>query len=86
MRILPGTKELIENKPLVQNFRDVQIEDLLGREPIRLDNKNIGELIKDKVVLVTGGGGSIGSELCRQIIKFKPTKTCNSRYIRKQLI
>ena len=74
VRILPGTKELIKNKPLVQNFRDVQIEDLLGREPIRLDNKNIGELIKDKVVLVTGGGGSIGSELCRQIIKFKPQR------------
>ena len=74
VRILPGTKELIKNKPLEQNFRDVQIEDLLGREPIKLNNKNIGELIKDKVILVTGGGGSIGSELCRQIIKFKPER------------
>lgn len=74
VRILPGTKELIKDKPLIQNFRDVQIEDLLGRDPIKLDNKNIGKLIENKVVLVTGGGGSIGSELCRQIIKFKPSK------------
>lgn len=74
VRILPGTKELIKNKPLIQSFRDVQIEDLLGRDPIKLDNKNIGKLIEDKVVLVTGGGGSIGSELCRQIVKFKPSK------------
>ena len=74
VRILPGTKELIKDKPLIQSFRNVQIEDLLGRDPIKLDNKNIGKLIENKVVLVTGGGGSIGSELCRQIIKFKPSK------------
>lgn len=74
VRILPGTKELIKDKPLIQSFRDVQIEDLLGRDLIKLDNKNIGKLIENKVVLVTGGGGSIGSELCRQIIKFKPSK------------
>ena len=74
VRILPGTKELIKDKPLIQSFRDVQREDLLGRDPIKLDNKNIGKLIENKVVLVTGGGGSIGSELCRQIIKFKPSK------------
>ena len=74
VRILPGTKELIKNKPIMQSFRNVQIEDLLGRDPIKLDNKNIKKLIENKVVLVTGGGGSIGSELCRQIIKFKPSK------------
>lgn len=74
VRILPGTKELIKNKPIMDSFRNVEIEDLLGREPIKLDNKNIGKLIKDKVVLVTGGGGSIGSELCRQIIKYNPEK------------
>ena len=74
VRILPGTKELIKDKPIMQNFRDVEIEDLLGRDPIKLDNKNIKELIHNKVVLVTGGGGSIGSELCRQIIRFEPER------------
>ena len=74
VRILPGTKELIKDKPIMQNFRDVEIEDLLGREPIKLDNKNIKELIHNKVVLVTGGGGSIGSELCRQIVRFEPER------------
>lgn len=74
VRILPGTKDLIKNKPIMQNFRNVQIEDLLGRDQIKLENKNIAKLIKDKVVLITGGGGSIGSELCRQIIKFNPSR------------
>ena len=72
VRILPGTTDLIKNKNLMSNFRDIEIEDLLGREPIKLNNKNIGKLIENKVVLVTGGGGSIGSELCRQIMKFNP--------------
>ncbi len=72
VRILPGMKEIIRNKKLFENLRDVEIEDILGREPIKLDNRNIESLIKDKVVLVTGAGGSIGSELCRQIIKYKP--------------
>ena len=72
VRILPGTTDLIKNKNLMSSFRDIEIEDLLGREPIKLDNKNIGKLIENKVVLVTGGGGSIGSELCRQIMKFNP--------------
>lgn len=74
VRILPGAEDLIKNKNLMESFRDVEIEDLLGREPIKLDNKNIEKLIENKVVLVTGGGGSIGSELCRQIIKFNPEK------------
>jgi len=58
----------------MNNLRDVEIEDLLGRDPIKLDNKNITELIKGKSVIVTGGGGSIGSELCRQIIKYNPSQ------------
>ena len=74
VRILPGTKDLIKGKNIMDSFRNVEIEDLLGREPIKLDNKNIGKLIENKVVLVTGGGGSIGSELCRQIIKYNPAK------------
>ena len=74
LRMLPGTADLIKNKNLMQNLRDVEIEDILGREPIVLDNENIGELIENKPILVTGGGGSIGSELCRQIVKYKPSK------------
>ena len=74
LRILPSTEEIIKNKNMMQNLRDVEIEDLLGREPIKLDNQAISNLIQDKVVLVTGGGGSIGSELCRQIIKCNPKK------------
>ena len=74
VRILPGTRELIKNKSLMDNFRDVEIEDLLGREPVKLNNEDIQELIKNKVILVTGGGGSIGSELCRQIVKYHPEK------------
>ena len=74
VRVLPGTADLIESKDLMENFRDVEIEDLLGRDSVKLDNENIGELIQNKVVLVTGGGGSIGSELCRQIAKYNPEK------------
>ena len=74
VRVLPGTADLIESKDLMENFRDVEIEDLLGRDSVKLDNENIGELIQNKVVLVTGGGGSIGSELCRQIVKYNPEK------------
>lgn len=74
IRVLPAIVDIVKNKNLMSNLREVEIEDLLGREPVTLDNKNISELIKDRVVLVTGGGGSIGSELCRQIMKHNPKK------------
>ncbi len=73
-RILPSTEEMIKKGGIMNNLRDVEIEDLLGRDAIKLDNKNITDLIKGKCVLVTGGGGSIGSELCRQIMKYNPSK------------
>ncbi len=72
VRVLPGVKELIKDKKIIDNLRDVEIEDLLGRDPVELDNKNIEALIKSEAVLVTGAGGSIGSELCRQIVKYDP--------------
>lgn len=74
VRILPGTEDLIRNKHIMDNFRDVEIEDLLGRDAIHLDNKEIDKLIQGNPILVTGAGGSIGSELCRQIIQHKPSK------------
>lgn len=73
-RVLPTTEEVINKQGAMNSLRDVQIEDLLGRDPVHLDNKNINSLIKNKTVLVTGGGGSIGSELCRQIVKYDPKK------------
>lgn len=73
-RVLPTTEELIEKQGAIKSLRDVEIEDLLGRDAIKLDNKNISSLIKDKIVLVTGGGGSIGSELCRQVMQYSPKK------------
>ena len=74
VRILPAITDLIRNKNLMDSFRDVEIEDLLGRESIQLDNGNINELIEGKTILVTGGGGSIGSELCRQIVSYNPQR------------
>lgn len=72
LRILPGIQDLINEKNIMQSLRDVEIEDILGRDPIVLDNHNIASLIKNHVVMVTGAGGSIGSELCRQIARFEP--------------
>jgi FlaA1/EpsC-like NDP-sugar epimerase len=72
LRILPGIYELIDGKVSVKRLRDVKIEDLLGREPVKVNLDEISGYIKDRVVLVTGGGGSIGSELCRQIAGFEP--------------
>lgn len=72
VRILPGVGDMLDNVSPMSRVRDVDIEDLLGREPVKLDMGNIAGYLKGKVVLVTGGGGSIGSELCRQIAKFEP--------------
>lgn len=72
LKILPGMYELIDGKVSIKKIRDVQIEDLLGREEIKLNVEEISSYIREKIVLVTGGGGSIGAELCRQISRFKP--------------
>ncbi|WP_035291766.1 nucleoside-diphosphate sugar epimerase/dehydratase [Clostridium sp. KNHs214] len=72
IQIIPSVYEVIDGKTSLNQIRDVDIEDLLGRKSIQLDMKGISDYIKGKCIMVTGGGGSIGSELCRQISKFKP--------------
>ncbi|MED1409496.1 MULTISPECIES: polysaccharide biosynthesis protein [Bacillus] len=73
-QIVPMLEDLLDGKVSVNEFRDVQVEDLLGREPIQLDDAGIGEKIAGKTILVTGAGGSIGSEICRQVMKYNPAK------------
>ena len=72
LRTVPGLFQLINGDVSVGMIKDVQVEDLLGREPVQLDLAAMRGFLEDKVVLVTGGGGSIGSELCRQIAKYNP--------------
>lgn len=72
LKTLPSIYEMIDGNLNMSKLRDVNIEDLLGREEVKLNNENINKYIKNKVILVTGGGGSIGSELCRQIARFGP--------------
>ena len=73
-KTLPGLGELIDGKITLNSIRDVAYRDLLGREVVQLEEDRIGEYIQHKRVLVTGAGGSIGSELCRQICRFNPDK------------
>jgi FlaA1/EpsC-like NDP-sugar epimerase len=72
VKILPGLYQLIDEQAGLGRLRDVSIEDLLGRDAVKLDMALVGEFLTGKRVLVTGAGGSIGSELCRQIVRFRP--------------
>jgi FlaA1/EpsC-like NDP-sugar epimerase len=74
LRTIPGLDSLIDGHVRVTQLRDVAIEDLLGREAVQLDTDAIKSFLTDEVVLVTGAGGSIGSEMCRQIARFKPAR------------
>ncbi len=74
LRSLPGMYQLVNGEVNVSRLRDVEVEDLLGRDPIAVDIDSIAGYVKDKVVMVTGGGGSIGSELCRQIASHGPKR------------
>jgi FlaA1/EpsC-like NDP-sugar epimerase len=74
VKILPSVSQLIDESVVMQKIRDVDIEDLLGREPVKLDTEEISTYLKGQTILVTGAGGSIGSELCRQIASFNPEK------------
>lgn len=72
VKILPSYNEILENKSFSSQIRDVEVEDLLGRDPVEIDTNMITSYIEGKTVFVTGGAGSIGSELCRQIAKHNP--------------
>ncbi len=72
LRLLPGVYQLINEEVSVSSLREVEIEDLLGREPVQVDLDSVLQYVQGKRVLVTGGGGSIGSELCRQIASHRP--------------
>lgn len=74
LRMLPGVYQLINGDVSVSKLKDVEIEDLLGREPIQINTEEVLGYVSGKTVLVTGGGGSIGSELCRQIAAHNPQK------------
>jgi FlaA1/EpsC-like NDP-sugar epimerase len=73
-RVIPGMHELLAGNVSVNRIRNVEIEDLLGRDPVTLDRELVGAFLTDKVVVVTGAGGSIGSELARQVARFGPRK------------
>ncbi|OGR12189.1 MAG: capsule biosynthesis protein CapD [Desulfobacula sp. GWF2_41_7] len=73
-KTVPSMSELINGKVTISSIRPVEYRDLLGREPVNLEKDKIGDYLGGKTVLVTGGGGSIGSELCKQICKFNPEK------------
>ncbi|WP_426350455.1 polysaccharide biosynthesis protein [Alloiococcus sp. CFN-8] len=72
VKTMPGVWELLKDRSYINQVRGINLKDILGREPVKLDNEGIEEYITNQRVMVTGGGGSIGSELCRQIISFKP--------------
>jgi FlaA1/EpsC-like NDP-sugar epimerase len=74
VRLVPGVAELLRGDIDVADVREVHAEDLLGRDPVQLDDVALLEFLGGRVVLVTGAGGSIGSELCRQITRFKPSR------------
>lgn len=71
---VPSYKDLISGKTTVSKIREIELDDLLGRAPVVLDNDGLHSLLTEKVILVTGAGGSIGSELCRQLIPFDPDR------------
>jgi FlaA1/EpsC-like NDP-sugar epimerase len=72
-RIIPGLYEILQEKVQISRIRDVQVEDLLGREPVNLNEEEMGRFLQGKSVIVTGAGGSIGSELSRQVARFRPS-------------
>ncbi len=89
-KIIPGIHEILSGKVSISQIRDVSLEDLLRREPVELNTEEISYYLEDKIILVTGAGGSIGSEIIRQVARFKPKRVVllgrgeNSVYIIQQ--
>lgn len=73
-KILPAVEAILEGRVSLGQLREVSISDVLGREPVKLDTQSIGRFIEGRRVLVTGAGGSIGSEICRQVLRFNPSR------------
>lgn len=74
VKVLPGLSDIINGKVTQRDIREISIEDLLGRKPVEVDIKKVSSYIKNKNILITGAGGSIGSELCRQVVRLNPAK------------
>ena len=74
IKILPSTAEILDEKISLKDLREISIEDLLGRQPVKIDTQAIQSYINNKTILITGAAGSIGSQLCEEIIKFAPKK------------
>lgn len=73
-RVLPPIEELLLNEPFTKQLREIKVDDLLGRDTIDINSQNVKKYLKNRTVLVTGAAGSIGSELCRQIVRYEPAK------------
>ncbi|WP_233119536.1 polysaccharide biosynthesis protein [Thermosipho affectus] len=74
VKVIPSFEELFKDKIRIEDIREISLEDIIGRKPVRVDLSRIREYIKDKVVMITGAGGSIGSEICRQIAFQEPNR------------
>lgn len=71
---LPPLRDIINGQATLSQVRNIKVEDLLGRTPVRLDSTRLGHFVRGKRILITGGGGSIGSEICRQVMRFQPER------------
>ncbi len=93
VKVLPGLYQFVDDEVSLAKMRSVSAEDLLGQEQVKVDRQEIGESLKDRVILVTGGGGAVGAELCRQIAEYAPKRLIildiyenNAFYVQQELL
>ena len=84
--VLPSLTGVAEGMPFLPMIRNIDLEDLLGREPVTIDSPQVAALLSEQTILVSGAGGSIGSELCRQIMAFRPTAAGSTRAVRVRAV